>query len=342
MLSWLYGKIINKRNSFYENGTFKTHSLNIPTISVGNITVGGTGKTPIVSFIAELLAEKGEKVCIISRGYKRENEKERILVSDGKKILSDAKKSGDEPFELANKLLGKALVIADANRIGAGIWARDKFGITSFILDDAFQHRKIQRDLDIVAIDATNPFGNQKTLPTGILREPLENLHRADLIILTRSNLASNLEDIKSKIGKWNKKAPIFTAQNKTLSLINLKDFNTSQAKKTDNQLRKNNRYLAFCGLGNPNNFFNQLKNEDFNIIKTQAFPDHYSYTQKDIENIENIALKNNVTALLTTAKDGVKFKDLNFNLPCYIVESELFFDDKKKLREIIHAVFNK
>ncbi len=334
---WLYGKIINRRNDLFQKGTFKTHSLGVPTISVGNITVGGTGKTPLVGFITEILAEKGEKICIISRGYKRENEKERVLVSDGRNILTDVGKAGDEPFELANKLFGKAFVIADANRVEAGLWAKEKFGITAFVLDDAFQHLKVQRDLDIMVIDATNPFGNCKTLPAGILREPLENLKRADLVVITRANLVENLEDTELKIEKYNKNAPIITAHNKFKRITNLRDFPETAAT-NDQQPTKN--FLAFCGLGNPDNFFEQLRREKFEISTTKTFGDHYKYSQKDVNRLEKIAREENVEALLTTAKDAVKLKHLEFKFPCFVAESQMIFDDEKKLRKIIYAVF--
>lgn len=337
-LGWLYGKIINTRNSLYQKGSLKSYSLGVPTISVGNITVGGTGKTPLVAFAAEVLAEKGEKVCIISRGYKREDENKRVLVSDGKNILADVRNAGDEPLELANKLLGKAFVISDANRVEAGIWAKQTFGITAFVLDDAFQHLKVKRDLDIVTIDATNPFGNGKTLPAGILREPLENLNRADLIIITRANLSEEIEKLKVKIKNYNPDCPIITASNKTSDLTKLKD---SNKKLTTYHLPLTTKSLAFCALGNPNNFFAQLKNEDFNVVQTEKFPDHYFYTQKDIENLEALAKKNDAKALLTTAKDAVKLQDLTFEIPCYVAHSKLVFDNEKKLREIIHAVFD-
>lgn len=335
-LGWLYGKIINTRNSFYDNGRLKSYSLGVPTISVGNITVGGTGKTPLVAFIAEFLAEKGEKVCVISRGYKREDENKRVLVSDGKQILADFRQAGDEPFELANKLLGKAFVVADANRVEAGIWAKEKFGITAFVLDDAFQHLKVKRDLNIVAIDATNPFGNEKTLPAGILREPLENLNRADLIIITRANLSDEISKLKLKIKNYTD-CPIFTASNKISHLTELK--NPTKILTTDH-LPLTTKCLAFCGLGNPENFFAQLRKENFRLLQTIDYPDHHFYNQNDVEKLQASANKIKAQAFITTAKDAVKLKELNFDIPCYVAHSELIFDDEKKLRKIIYAVF--
>lgn len=226
--SSLYGKFSDLRNRFYDRRFFESVRLGAPTISVGNITVGGTGKTPLVAYLAELLAKNGGdgRVCIISRGYKRQNATRRVLVSDGEKILTDVSKAGDEPFELAKKLLGKTIVIADADRVSAAHWARENFEISAFILDDAFQHRRAGRDLDLVVIDATNPFGNRKTLPFGILREPLENLRRADLIVVTRTNLVngSELEKLETEISVLTD-APIFRASNKISNLISLEDF---------------------------------------------------------------------------------------------------------------------
>ena len=342
MLSWLYGKIIGCRNSLYEKQVFKSFSLGAQTISVGNITVGGTGKTPFVAFVAEILAEKGEKVCILSRGYGRENPKQRVLVSDGKKVLTDVKTAGDEPFELATKLLGKAIVISDANRVAAAKWAREKFGITAFVLDDAFQHRRAKRDLDIVLLDATNPFGNRKTLPFGTLREPLKNLKRADLVLITRVNLVSKkqITDYKLQIAKLTD-CPIFIAKNKISDLIKLENFPAKPQSETHHSPLATHRYLAFCALGNPNNFFEQLRRENFDLVSTENFPDHHFYTQNDVIKIEKIAAQSNAETLLTTAKDAVKLKNLKFNLPCFVAESQMMFDDEKKMREIISAVFN-
>jgi len=338
-LSWLYGAITNGRNSLYKKSVFKSYSLGVLTVSVGNITVGGTGKTPLVALIAEVLAGNGEKVCILTRGYGRENPKKRVLVSDGEKILTGAGQAGDEPFELAQKLTGKAIVIADANRVSAGNWAREKFGITRFVLDDAFQHRKVRRDLDIVCIDATNPFGNGKTLPAGILREPLENLIRADAIVITRANLTKDVSSLKSQISKYNRDCPIFVAGNKISALVKLEDF-PAKTQKSPNPtdygqtLRAADNFLAFCALGNPNNFFEQLRQEKFELVSTQKFPDHHFYAQKDIEKLVAQADQTGAKALLTTAKDAVKLKDLKFETPCFVVESAMIFDGKNDFRD--------
>lgn len=336
MLSRLYGKITNFRNALYRKGVFSSFSLGAKTVSVGNITVGGTGKTPLVALIADFLANSGETVCVISRGYGRKNPKSRVLVSDGKNVLAKAEFAGDEPFELANKLIGKAIVIADADRISAAKWAREKFNITAFILDDAFQHQRAKRDLNIVCIDATNPFGNRKTLPFGILREPLENLKRADAIVITRANLVGNEEinTLKSEIEHYTD-CPIFTAMNKVSNITGLENFENGQSQilNLKPQIQKS---LSFCALGNPNNFFEQLRREDFNLAATETFPDHHFYTPKDVEKIEKSARRSGAEILLTTAKDAVKLQDLKFTLPCYVIESEMIFEDTENFRRLL------
>ena len=365
MFSWLYGKIIDSRNALYEKEIFKSFHLGAKTVSIGNITVGGTGKTPLVAFVAQDLAKSGEKVCILTRGYGRENPKKRVLVSDGETILATVKQAGDEPFELARKLLGAAIVIADANRVAAAKWARKKFGVTVFVLDDAFQHRKAKRDLDIVILDATNPFGNFKILPSGILRESLNNLKRADLIVISRANLVENTEETKRKIKKYNSDCPIFESENRISELIELKEFNAKTQMRED-EVKKNNscanvneyelpkrtekseirnsevkdkKALAFCALGNPNNFFEMLRRDNFNLISTEVFPDHNFYSRKDVKNLEKAAISSGAEILLTTGKDGVKLKNLQFDVPCFVVETELFFDDEENFLEIIRSI---
>lgn len=345
MLSRLYRAVLQKRVSLYESGALKSFSLGALTVSVGNLTVGGTGKTPLVAFIAEILAEKGEKVCIISRGYKRENPKRTVLVSDGEKVLAGAKQAGDEPFELAQKLLGKAIVVADANRVRAGNWAREKFRITAFVLDDAFQHLRAERDLDIVTVDATNPFGNRKLLPFGILREPMQNLKRADAIVITRADLVETVEDLWAEIRKFNSVCPIFVSENRISKIIKLEEFFAKAQKETnyENETIQNSNhlkpgFLAFCGLGNPRNFFEQLRRENFDLIATESFPDHYFYKQSDAARLEKKARQNGAEILLTTVKDAVKLKDVKFALPCFVIESQVIFDSETNFRSWLNT----
>lgn len=333
---WLYGKIADVRNSLYDKGVFVSHSLGAKTISIGNITVGGTGKTPLVAVVAEMLAGNGEKVCILTRGYGRENPKSRVLVSDGDMILADVKQSGDEPLELAQKLLGKAMVIADADRVSAAKWAREKFGVTAFVLDDGFQHRRAKRDLDIVCVDATNPFGNGKMLPAGILREPMENLGRADAVVVTRADMAENIAELGLQISKLNPDSPVFLSENRISGLRALEYFH-AEPQRTPSK-KEEERILAFCALGNPGNFFEQLRQDGFEIAKTKPFLDHHFYTQEDIDVLEKQAAECKVAAFATTAKDAVKLKDLKFEIPCYVVMIEPAIDDEKTFRELINA----
>lgn len=331
---WLYGRGANVRNALYDRGTFASYPLGARTISIGNITVGGTGKTPLVAFVAESLAENGETVCILTRGYGRENPKERVLVSDSENVLVDAKTGGDEPVELAHKLIGNAIVIADADRVAAAKWALEKVGVSAFVLDDGFQHRRARRDLDIVCVDATDPFGGGNVLPAGRLREPLANLKRADAIVITRANLSWNIEDLKSEILDLNPRAAIFLADNSITRVLPLEEFHAKTQSLQRNP--KQERVFAFCALGNPTSFFEQLKRENFDLAATKAFPDHHFYTQKDIDDLENQAGESKIDALITTAKDAVKLKGRKFEIPCYVVEIEPIISDPKMFSSLI------
>ena len=333
-LGWLYGRVADLRNTLYDKGVFETHDLGARTVSIGNITAGGTGKTPLVAYVAEILAARGEKVCILTRGYGRENPRQRVLVSDGREILADPRDAGDEPFELANKLLDKAIVIANADRVAAAEWAKRKFGVTAFVLDDGFQHRKAKRDVDIVCVDATNPFGGREMLPKGRLREPLANLARANAIVITRANLVENIEDLKFEISKLAPNPRIFASENRISRIVDLKEFHLSkQSTQSRDTLLK---AFSFCGIGNPENFFEQLKKDGFEVAATEAFRDHHIYNEQDIERIEQLAQTSGCEILLTTAKDAVKLKGLTFMLPCFVVEIEMVIDDADAFEEMM------
>lgn len=311
--AFLYGKIVSLRNFLYDRGVFESFELGARTISIGNITTGGTGKTPLVTYVARVLADRGEKVCVLTRGYGRDDERRRVLVSDGEGILAGHREAGDEPVELADKLLGRAIVIADADRVAAAEWAKRKFGVTAFVLDDGFQHRRARRDVDIVCIDATDPFGGGKMLPAGRLREPVENLARADIVVITRADLVDNISNLRSEISRFVDDTRVFEAGN---------ELHLSQEKQAGESA------MAFCGVGNPNSFFDRLRREEWPLAATRAFPDHHIYTQNDIDEIEQHAKQSGAAVLVTTAKDAVKLSDLKFEIPYLVVEAEVILDD--------------
>ena len=324
---WLYGKVADLRNYLYDHDVFKRHDLGARTISIGNITTGGTGKTPLVAYVAEILAEAGEKVCILTRGYGRESSG-RVLVSDCERVLVDAATGGDEPVELARKLIGKAVIVADAHRVAAAAWAKEKFGVTAFVLDDGFQHRRAKRDLDIVCIDATDPWG--KMIPPAILREPLANLARADVIVLTRCNLADSIHPIIEKITGLNTHAPVFRAETRLLKLNPLDPANKTRERRTAAGA------FAFCGLGNPRPFIAMLKQAGGDPTDVRIFADHTRYTQGDLDQIQSKAREQGCDALVTTGKDAVKLDGLKLEMPCFVAEIELVIDDAARFRDLV------
>ena len=320
LIAKLYGKIADLRNSLYDRGVFHSERLPARTISIGNITTGGTGKTPLVAYVANLLAARGQKVCILTRGYGRADESKRILVSDGECILEDADTAGDEPIELAKKLLGRAIVIADADRVSAAEWAGRRFKPNVLILDDGFQHRRAARDLDIVCVDATNPFGGDQMLPAGRLREPPNNLSRAGVVVITRSNLSHNLDEIKRRVAELAPDAHVFTAVQKMINVETLRD----------------RAVYAFCGIGNPDAFFGQLRSDGINLSGTRSFRDHWSYQRPDIDVIEEAARKANADTLVTTAKDAVKLDTSWFTMPFEVAGVEVVLDDAERFAELL------
>lgn len=337
--STIYGWIMNLRNAAYDRGILMAHDLGAAAISVGNLTTGGTGKTPLVASIAEILADHGEKVCILTRGYGRKKAGERVVVSDGESILADAETGGDEPAELARRLAGKAVIVADRDRVSAAKWARERFGITAFILDDGFQHRRAKRDLDILCVDATDLLSDARMLPAGKLREPLSNAERADAFVLTRSDLvseneANNKEDVLRSL---NPAAQIFRSANSISAITKLEDL--LQGRETaagDDEVQAIGSPFAFCGLGNPDNFLNMLVRQNFRICGTHLFADHRHYVQDDIDMVERSAKYAAAGCLLTTVKDAVKLEGLTFTMPVFVVEVDPLISDHEAFTALV------
>lgn len=358
-LGWLYGRIMDLRNTLYDRSILKSHALGATTISVGNLTAGGTGKTPITALIAHVLIGQGEKVAILTRGYGRRDPKTRVVVSDGKEILADAVSGGDEPVELARRLNAKVVVVADADRAAAAEWARQRYEISAFILDDGFQHRHVKRDLDIVCIDATDPISNGNVLPAGKLREPIIGLERADVIVITRADLVENSERVAEFLRKLNKRARIFMSSNKLVRFVDLDEFLYENVESNDSrsigvvtdEIRNfaNSdgvvRLAAFCGLGNPEAFFLQITSladcgNRFDLVQTKSFRDHHIYRQQDIDDLINSGKGLSIDAFLTTAKDAVKLSGLSFRKPCFVAIAETAIDDMDAFRDLIGGRF--
>jgi tetraacyldisaccharide 4'-kinase len=295
---------------------------------VGNITTGGTGKTPLVEWVARTLAAEGKMVCILSRGYGRSNPDHRVLVSDGKTVFATAREAGDEAFLLAKNLEGVAAIISDANRAAAGKNAIKHLNPDCFVLDDGFQHLRLARDLNIVTIDATNPWGGGNLLPYGRLREPRSSLSRADCLVITRADQADGIESLSSELAQLTGGCPQFLSSMRTVRIVPLTDASKNP--------EVPQRSAAFCAVGNPQSFFNQLRGEGHELSFTKAFPDHYSYTQKDLDSLVNEAKKAGAEALMTTAKDAVKLHSLTFAMPCYLLETSIDVENSEELRKLV------
>ncbi|HEV2904514.1 MAG TPA: tetraacyldisaccharide 4'-kinase [Pyrinomonadaceae bacterium] len=329
-LSLVYGAAVKIRSALYRNGILKIQSVSVPVISVGNITTGGTGKTPLVEWIAGQLAARGHRVCVLTRGYRRANPSERVVVSDGEQIVADTHQSGDEAMMLARSLVGKASVVCDADRVAGANWAIENLNPDALILDDGFQHVRIGRDLDIVTIDATNPWGDGRLLPAGVLRERVNSLGRADCIIVTRTRGAVDT-GVQERIRQATD-APTFRSTTVVRRIRELDSLENAIDKET---LRKQ-PIAAFCGIGNPNAFFQQLRDEGFELRLTEAFRDHHKYCQTEIDRLSREAADAGAQALITTAKDAVKLTSMRFGLPCYVVEIEMQLEEADRLLALV------
>lgn len=280
--SGLYQFTVQARNRLYDAGLLKIHNVSVPVISVGNITAGGTGKTPLVAWLAKYISSK-KNCAILTRGYKA------------------TRNSVDEPALLAQSACNTPVII-NPNRIDG---AKDavKNGAEVLILDDAFQHRKLERDLDIVTVDATCPFGGERLLPAGLLREPLGNLKRADAVIITRSDQVekNRIEEIKKTIKTVKPSLVIATAFHKPICIRDSQGVESSVLK------LKGKKVFTFCGIGNPDAFSTTVKSLGAIITGSMIFDDHYHYSKTDIERVTANAETSKADLVLTTEKDFSK-----------------------------------
>ena len=327
-LALFYSGIIYWRNFFYNFGFFISKRLPCTVISVGNITVGGTGKTPMVIFLAQLIKQHGKKVAILSRGYGRKT-KGTILVTDGKSksSISNLEDCGDEPYLLANTLKGIPLVV-DNDRFRGGMFLTQRFQPQIIILDDGFQHRALERDLDLVLVNSCDRMIDHKILPYGILREPWKNIARADAIILTKTNLQQPKPFLSKKLKKT--KIMVFNSQIK--NVISPLQYHSKPKSLT----LKNKNVFLFSGIGDPFSFRSSIENLGAIICGVKEFKNHYSYTKQDLTIINQQANKTNAEYLVTTEKDWVKVKNFNSNYPIIVLGINIKISNDKELKKLL------
>jgi tetraacyldisaccharide 4'-kinase len=332
LLSWFYQWALMVRLFLYRLGIFKREKLSCAVISIGNITVGGTGKTPLVQSLAQFLVEKGKKPVILSRGYKGRG-KQRIQVLSGRgDTLPRWEETGDEPYLLAKKLM-TVPVIVGKDRVYSGKYALRLFSPDVLLLDDGFQHFRLKRDIDIVVIDAQNGFGNGHVLPRGPLREPLRGLGRADLILLNKVTDSGDCYRLEREIRRRNATAPIFFSHYKAVGVSSLKE-----GEGYPPEFLKGRKVMALSGIANPRYFHFLLIQLGAEIVSELSFPDHHHYAPQDLIPIKEKSLGSEL--IITTEKDGVKLKEKTFeNLPLFVLEVALQVTREEEFKEYLLQV---
>lgn len=315
LVSPLYSAIMKIRASMYEKKIFRVHQLPVPIISVGNLTMGGTGKTPTVRLLAELLVNKGFSPAIISRGYGGSARSAVNIVSDGKKIHLNPEEAGDEPFMLASTLKNIP-VLTGKKRILPCMHAVEKLCCDILILDDGFQHMSVHRNVNIVLFNATTLAGNGRVFPGGELREPFEALNRADLFIITGvTDLnRAQVNEFGAHLRATHPQTTFFESRNEIAGIF---DQNGHHIIKEDIA----QKYFAFSGIAHPERFIYSLKQNGLKITGNMAFSDHATYKYNTLEALIEKAKQSSATALITTEKDIVKIREQSLNFPLHYLK---------------------
>jgi tetraacyldisaccharide 4'-kinase len=334
LLSFLYLGIVQVRLYLYQNRILKERQLGCLVISIGNLTVGGTGKTPVVEMFAKALQSGGRRVAILSRGYKSVDRRrknswwEKLLaqgsenppriVSDGKSVLLDSATAGDEPYMLASNLKGVAVVV-DKDRVKAGLHAIKNLDADTLLLDDGLQYLHLKHRLDIVLVDRQAPFGNEHLLPRGTLREPPWNLRRASYILITKCDGDSN-DELVHRIRRYNRTAEIIECRHRPLYLKHVyKDERLPLEYLSE-------LYIAsFCGIAAPESFESGLRRLGANIELSRHFADHHRYTERELTQFLQRCVRRDVSAVITTEKDAVRFPLIDpLEVPIYYLRVEI------------------
>ena len=313
-LSFLFAAAVAMRYLLYRIGLLRRYPLGIQVISIGNVTAGGTGKTPVTEIFARTLAAEGRKVAILSRGYRRKEApwwkrmftqviEPPLVVSDGRHVLLDAATGGDEPYMLASNLPGVAVVV-DRNRVKAGRYAIKRLGCDTLILDDGFQYQRLKHSVEVVLVDSTNPFGNGNMLPRGILREPARHLKRADIVFLTKCR--GDVSAVREEIRRYNTTAEIVECNHVPKSLRDV-----WSREEYPLEWLGGKTTCTLSGIASPKGFENSLRRLGAKVVWCERYADHHRYDSSEILYALNRSADMGADALVTTEKDAVRFPRL-------------------------------
>ena len=336
-LSLIFGFLARLRFFLYKKRILKDQPLGCLVVVVGNLTVGGTGKTPVVEKFARSLQQRGRRVAILSRGYKSKNitKESRLqklwrtfvtgedspppkIVSDGETVLLDSEFAGDEPYMLARNLPG-VIVLVDKDRVKSGTYAIKRFGCDTLVLDDGFQYLPLKGRLNLLLVDKSNPFGNRHLMPRGILREPVRHLKRASYVFLTKSDGVPDPE-LEALIQKHNPGVDVIECAHKPQFL---QEVNGEKRLPLDELLQR--RIGAFSGIAVPESFEGFLHDFGANLLYTKRFLDHHRFDTEELQEIFKEAASANLDFIVTTEKDAVRIpEDTDFPLPLYFLRLEI------------------
>ncbi len=295
----LYDVLTFFRNKAFDAGLLRTKRVPVPVIAVGNLTAGGTGKTPMVEYLVALLLGRGRKVAVLSRGYGRST-RGVVVVSDGRSVLVDASKGGDEAVQVARKFRGVVVVVAE-RRIKAARRAVEEFGADVLVLDDAYQHRFLHRDCNILVIDASKDLRMELPLPVGRRREPLSGIRRADVIVWAGGGALTGLSDLSGMVSRWFA-GPMVRAVIDVQAPVHI-----GSGRQMDTGSLAKRRVLAFSGIGNPGRFAETVAATGAELAGWVTFPDHHRYDVGDIQGLLETFRTSHADFMITTEKDAVR-----------------------------------